>query len=265
MHATASPNAPAGTAPIRVAVDLSNLRPGGENGGVKPFLFETLLWLGRQGRAPLQFLYLTCSRTHEEVRDGLARLDDELICVRDNGGPPPRIDGSAPHERLCVPPPADLLWQLGARVIYCPFGKAEFASPGVCTICTVVDVLHRDFPWSLSAHHVACPGGDVPGNRRRGRPAAMHLPPRCRPDAHTLRRAGRTHVHHAHRRAPAVRHAARTPARRRRTPTRVAPAVSSSIPANAWKHKNHETLLLAYGIYRAGARWPRGTFLGRWC
>ena len=24
-------------------------------------------------------------------------------------------------------------------------------------------------------------------------------------------------------------------------------------PANAWKHKNHETLLLAYGIYRAGA------------
>ncbi len=27
-------------------------------------------------------------------------------------------------------------------------------------------------------------------------------------------------------------------------------------PANAWKHKNHETLLLAYGMYRAAARTP---------
>ena len=156
MHAIAMPTTFAGTASIRVAVDLSNLRPGGENGGVKPFLFETLLWLGRQRRASLQFLYLTCSSTHDEVRDGLARVGDEVICVRDNGGPPPQDDGCAPRGRLCVPPPADLLWQLGARVLYCPFGQAEFASPGICTICTVVDVLHRDFPWSLSAHGNAC-------------------------------------------------------------------------------------------------------------
>ena len=65
--------------PIRLAVDLSNLRPGGENGGIKPFLFETLLWLGRQRRTPLQFVYLTSSSTHTEVCDELARVGDEIV------------------------------------------------------------------------------------------------------------------------------------------------------------------------------------------
>ena len=67
---------PFAKAPIRLAVDLSNLRPGGENGGVKPFLFELLRWLGRQRRVALQFVYLTGSSTHAEVRDELARLGD---------------------------------------------------------------------------------------------------------------------------------------------------------------------------------------------
>ena len=120
---------PPAEAPIRLAVDLSSLRPGGENGGVKPFLFETLLWLGRQRRVPLRMLYLTGTSTHEEVRDELARIGDEVVCVCDHGGPPPRaIDGAAPRERVLLPPPADLLWRLDARVLYCPFGHpVEFA------------------------------------------------------------------------------------------------------------------------------------------
>ena len=251
MHAAASPTSLAGTAPIRLAVDLSNLRPGGENGGIKPFLFETLLWLGRQQRAPVRFFYLTCSSTHDEVRDGLARVGDEVICVRDNGGTLPRADGCVPRERRCVPPPADLFWQLGARVLYCPFGQAEFASPGICTICTVVDVLHRDFPWSLSAHGNACREQmfqEIVAVADRLQCISHHVESRLRahygvPDE----RMFTTHiaVHQRFANLPNAGPASPTPDREDRP--------FFFYPANAWKHKNHETLLLAYGIYRAGA------------
>ena len=238
--------------PLRVAVDLSSLRPGGENGGIKPFLFETLLWLGRQRRAPLEFLYLTCAGTHAEVREELARLGDELICVRDDGGPLPRGDERAPRERLAVPPPMDLLWRLRARVLYCPFGPVEFALPGICTISTVVDVLHRDFPWSLGSHHNA--------ERERvfqgivARADALQ----CNSE-HVIARMHRHFGVPVERmftvyNAVHQRFAALSPTLHGASTASSAPATPFFFyPANAWRHKNHEVLLLAYGIYRAGA------------
>ena len=240
------------TSPIRVAVDLSNLRPGGENGGVKPFLFETLLWLGRQGRAPLQFLFLTCAGTHAEVCDDLARIGDEIICVRDDRGAPlPTGDERAPRERLAVPPPVDLLWQLGAQVLYCPFGPVDFALPGVGTISTIVDVLHRDFPWSLGPHHNAV--------REAAFQRILAVADRLQCISHHVE--ARMHAHYdvppermftvyiaIHQRFAALPAApSDTPGAGRADPP------FFFYPANAWKHKNHETLLLAYGIYRAGA------------
>lgn len=253
MPATASRSRTDTDQPIRLAVDLSNLRPGGENGGIKPFVFETLLWLGRQQAAPLQFLYLTCSATHAEVRDQLARVGDEVICVRDNGGVLPRGDERVPRERLCIPPPADLLWQFGAQVLYCPFGHAEFASPGIGTICTVVDVLHRDFPWSLSAHQNDC--------RERMFQEIVAVADRLQCISHHV--ATRMWEHYG---VPAERMFTTHIAVHQRFATLSATGTASPAqdrgerpgpfffyPANAWKHKNHETLLLAYGIYRVGA------------
>ena len=242
-----TPPIPVPPSPIRVAVDLSLLRPGGENGGIKPFLFETLLWLGRQARVPLQFLYLTCSQTHAEVRDELARIGDEVICVRDDGGPLPRGDERPPRERLAVPPPADLLWQLRARVLYCPFGPVDFALPGVCTISTIVDVLHRDFPWSLGGQHNA--------ERERVFQAIIAQADalQCN-SAHVISRM------HEHFGVPAERMFTVYNAVHQRFATLPAAADSRAkasrpapfffYPANAWRHKNHETLLLAYGMYR---------------
>ena len=242
---------------MRVAVDMSNLRPGGENGGVKPFLFETLLWLGRQEQVPLRFLYLTCARTHAEVRDELARLDDEVVCVRDDGGPLPRGDERAPRERRCIPPPPDLLWQLGARVLYCPFGPVDFALPGIGTISTIVDVLHRDFPWSLGPHHNA--------DRERVFQEILAVADRLQCISHHV--VARMQAHYdvpaermftvyiaVHQRFAALTASPDTlPSVERSRGTDSPAAPFFFYPANAWQHKNHETLLLAYGIYRAGA------------
>lgn len=237
--------------PLRVVVDLSILRPGGENGGIKPFLFETLLWLGCQQRVPLRFFYLTCARTHAEVRDTLARTGDEVLCVRDDGGPLPRGDEHAPRERRCLPPPPDLLWQLRADVLYCPFGPVDFALPGIGTVSTVVDVLHRDFPWSLEPRH------NAERERVFQRILAVADALQCNSE-HVISRL-RAHYGDAAQGMFTVynavhgRFAALSPA-----PSDAAAALSRHAafffyPANAWKHKNHELLLLAYGMYRAGA------------
>ena len=204
MHPDSRPP-PAAAPPLRVAVDLSILRPGGENGGIKPFLFETLLWLGRQERVPLRFLYLTCARTHAEVRDTLARIDDETICVRDDGGPLPHGDERAPRERRCVPPPPDLLWQLGAQVLYCPFGPVDFALPGVGRHLHGRGRAAPRLPVEPRRPSQRRPRTRIPGNPRRGGPPAMHLAPRRGADARALRRAARADVHGLHRHPPALR------------------------------------------------------------
>ena len=236
--------------PLRVAVDLSKLRPGGENGGIKPFLFETLLWLGSQGRVPLHFVYLTGTSTHADVRDEIARVDDELICVHDDGGPRPRGDERAPRERLAIPPSPDLLWRLGVRVLYCPFGPVDLAQPGISTICTVVDVLHRDFPGSLGAFHN--------GERERIFQGIVAVADAIQCNSrHVVARM------RAHYNVPAERLFTVYNAVHRRfasLPTghggEGGPGQNAPFffyPANAWRHKNHEVLLVAYGLYRAGA------------
>ena len=251
------PTNAAPTLPIRVAVDLSNLRPGGENGGIKPFLFETLRWLGRQQRVPLRFFFLTAARTHVDVREELARIDDELLCVRDDGGPLPCGGERAPRERRCVPPPADMLSRLGVRVLYCPFGAVEFAEPGICTISTVVDVLHRDFPWSLDPHHAA--------ERERVFQAMIAVADALQCNSEYVIGRMREHYGVAPGRMFKVynavhqRFATAIPAEgnaRSANGRGVGKRLAKPFffyPANAWKHKNHETLLLAYGMYRAGA------------
>ncbi len=249
MHPSSSTPSPPPS--LRVAVDLSNLRPGGENGGIKPFLFETLLWLGSQRRVPLHFVYLTCTSSHADVRDALARVGDELICVRDDGGPLPRGDGRAPRERLAIPPPPDLLRPFGVRVLYCPFGPVDFAQPGICTISTVVDVLHRDFPWSLGAFHN--------GERERVFQGIIAVADALQCNSQHV--VSRLHAHYevpaermftvynaVHQRFASLPTAARGEAAEA---SRTAPFFF--YPANAWRHKNHETLLVAYGLYRAGA------------
>ena len=243
--------------PIRVAVDMSHLRPGGENGGIKPFLFETLLWLGRQQRAPLQFFYLTCASTHAEVREQLARLEDEVICVREDGARLPSGDGQAPRERRLVPPPLDLLTRLGVQVLYCPFGAVDFDTPGIGTISTIVDVLHRDCPWSLEPRHnvererifqhIVASADALQCN-------SEHVISRMREHYGVAAQRMFTVYNAVHQRfavlPPTVNGDAGPPGE---SIARLPPSPFFFYPANFWKHKNHEMLLLAYGMYRADA------------
>lgn len=246
--------ASASTPPLGVAVDLVPLRPGGENGGIKPFLFELLGWLGRQEARALRFIFLTNSLTHADVRDELARLEDTLICVRhEPGGILPAGYEEFPRERVNLTPPSDLVVRLGGTVLYCPFGPVDFACPGLPTVATVVDVLHRDFPPSLPPDERL---------RREGffrRMAARAERLQCNTDYvkgrmtqfYDVEPERMFHVYNAiHTRFDTdVDLATTTPAALTPSPVNAA-SPYFLYPANTWLHKNHEVLLLAFRIYR---------------
>lgn len=233
--------------PLKIAVDLTQLRAGGENGGVKPFIFEYVGWLGEQRSVPVKLLFLTRRASHADVRP-LARFSDELICVGDDGeGEVPHSRAQSPAEAAWYDAPQDLIARLGADLLYCPFGICSWSHPGIPTMATVVDVLHRDYPFTLQPGDIAY---------RESVFQEMVLRADCIQgiSEHTLSRVAHHYGFPADRMfcSPIAIHGrlragTAAPLRREAGPPYF------FYPANAWRHKNHETLFLAYGIYRSRA------------
>lgn len=245
MHRVPTPR------PFRLLVDLSQMLPGGANGGVKPFILEYLGWIGRQRGVAVEIIYLTGSRSHAEVR-ALARAEDELVCVMDDGtGERPGGHEAAPRERLWLSPPADLALRLRADVLYCPLSWTEFRCPGVPLVATIVDVLHREFPYTLTP----------PDNAWRETLFADLLGFSDRFQCISAYTMGQMHQHYGvpddrmflthiaiHGRFRALPAAGAGGDGTTGEPAAAAPYFF--YPANAWTHKNHEALLLAFHAYR---------------
>lgn len=233
---------------LRVAVDLSTMRPGGENGGVKPFALEYLRTIGELAGDSLTFVFLTWACSHQEVRD-LARPGDELICVRSTpDGADNTVIGEWQNGETVLPkPPADLLLRLGVRVLYSPLSSSEHACPGIPGIATIVDVLHRDYPSTLPPQQIAHREANFLALiRSTNRFQCISEYTSERMLAHygvDPSRLFRTYI--------VIQH------RLEQAPSAMPPAPAAKpyflYPANAWKHKNHETLLVAYRMYRQSA------------
>jgi glycosyltransferase involved in cell wall biosynthesis len=231
---------------LRLAVDLSHLCAGGESGGVKPFVLEYLRELAALEGRQLTLILLTCSASHAEIRE-LARPHDELVCVRHNSTVAIETLGNWRNGEIFLPePPANLLLLLQANLLYAPLISTEFACPGIPTISTVVDVLHRDYPATL------------PHEANVHREALFKELVRVSELLQCISEytAGQMTRHYA---VPADRMFCSHIAIHQRfaTPPVEQPGQGNYFfyPANSWPHKNHETLLVAYRQYRhhAGA------------
>jgi glycosyltransferase involved in cell wall biosynthesis len=236
--------------PIRVAVDLFRLEAGGRNGGIKPFVFDFLKWIGRERAGEFVFVHLTRTSLVPEV-EAFRRDQDWQICVGESEGHPPPATGGRPG--LVWAPDAmagDWLGRWPVDVLYAPLGLSPFRRPGLPWICLIADLLHRDRPEMLSANE----------NAYRDRWMAEGLAEadavQCISDftrrqliRHFGARPGRLFVTHyaiSGIRAPGDR---RVPAR----PPAGRPYFF--YPANDWPHKNHDALFEGYASYRnqAGA------------
>ena len=260
--------------PLRaIAVDLTPVLPGGENGGAKIFVLELLQRLAEM--APqTQFVLLTQAGSHEE----LAALDRPnmrrhlAVGPVAANSPSTRWRGLA-HRLLAYLPgrlrsiiyrlgykingglkPAETasrLRRLSADLLFCPFTAPTYFEPGIPTVCTLYDLQYKTYPEFFAAEDVA------------------H---RERTFMDACRRAALLAAISDYSRDSAVTHGGLGPARIRTIHLRMAqrsgletgsdagvltryglsPRRFLIYPANFWKHKNHEMLLTAFGMARHG-------------
>lgn len=255
-----------------IAVDLTPVLPGGENGGAKVFVLELLR--GLADLAPgTAFVLLTRQESHQE----LAALDRpnmrrELALVpAADGALQPRLKGLAQRllpllpgrvrrlaaragyalnaalKRRCSP--STLLRDLGADLLFCPFTAPTYAEPGIPAVCTVYDLQHRAYPQFFAPDDVAhrehtfletCARATIITVISDFSRDAVLAQTRLDPE-----RVRTILLRMARRIAPGSESDDGVLGRLGLTPGRYL-----LCPANFWKHKNHEMLLTAFGMAR---------------
>ena len=260
----------------RVAVDLTPMLPGGDNGGIKLLAIELVRRLA--ALAPgCEFVLLTAARSHAE----LAPLDApnvRRVCVSHPAGgpggqPTPALRRALAARRLLLqllPPravekigalyarlfhgmPAESPWlrRLSADLLFCPFTGISFFDPAVPVVSVVADLQYLYYPefFTPEDRH----------ERERNFRQVCRVSSRlvciseytrstvlAQPDVLPSRTAV---IHIAARERLAQPD--RTAVERVLASLQLAPGRYLLYPANFWRHKNHELLLTAFGIYRA--------------
>jgi len=234
-------SAPAAGKPLRrIAIDLTPMLPGGENGGIKLLALELVRRLAARPDAP-EILLLTSARSHDE----LAALDApnvRRVCMSPGNRSLSRFSprflralrGSAVNT---LPPGTDLLFS--------PFTGISFFDPAAPIVAVVADLQYAYYPQFFTSE-----------DRRE----------RQRNFQRVCRLASRIVCISEYTRATVLEHSGLPPGRTAvigiaarpsaHAPARVpadlplSPGRYLLYPANFWRHKNHELLLLAFGIYR---------------
>jgi glycosyltransferase involved in cell wall biosynthesis len=210
---------------IRVAVDLTPMLPGGQNGGVKPAIFEFIKGLQRLREPKFSFLFLTAESTHAEIQAITAECD-EAICIDTKKTLEAHSDRFFRRRRV------DLL--------YAPFGMIRYPHCHIPIIPMVVDLLHREYPFSIDERErnwreqyfqrmVACADRFQVISDYTGQRLMQHYQV-------SAEKIFRTYL----------------PIQDRLKTTKTNRPNEGHYffyPANFWHHKNHEMLLTAYQIY----------------
>ncbi len=250
--------------PKNIAVDLTPVLPGGENGGAKVFVLELLRMLARM-KPDTQFILLTRESSHKELsfldRQNMKRvmvLAEERI----------RNPSAKPVERLTLwtertlwgwkrsalkrlkvfrPASDSLLHDMGVDLLFCPFTSLHNAEHGIPAVCTIYDLQYKTYPEFFTPDD---------------------LSHRDRVFVDACRRAAAITTISEYSRKSAIAHGNIDPSIIRTIYLRMSQRIqSNTLPtdkllnrlglkkqkyllytANFWKHKNHETLLTAFGL-----------------
>jgi glycosyltransferase involved in cell wall biosynthesis len=252
-----------------IAVDLTPVLPGGENGGAKIFVLELLRRLAEM--APqTQFVLLTQAASHEELaaldRPNMRRMRVigpavtnsfwlRLLGLASRVLPhlPARLRsavsrfGYSLNAALKRSGSGALLRDMGADLLFCPFTAPTYFELGIPTVCTIYDLQYRTYPEFFAAEDAA------------------H---RDRTFMDACRRATALTAISDYSRDSAITHGGLDPACIRTIHLRMAQRIATGVandkgilnrlgitpqryliyPANFWKHKNHEMLLTAFGM-----------------
>jgi len=213
--------------PLRIAIDVTPIHPGGANGGAKRFVLDLIEGLARRG--PHRYLLLTAAHNHDELASFEA-VDVERMDVTGRSAP------------LGLP-------DAGIDLLFCPMTAPTYAETGIPTVSTLYDLQHVTYPWFFSAdelaHRVAfyrelvARVDHVVCISEFSRQAALtHL-------SLAAERASTVHIALHHRLAPVPAAAAWAALGRHTLP----PCRFAFYPANFWPHKNHRLLVTAFARF----------------
>jgi glycosyltransferase involved in cell wall biosynthesis len=252
-----------------IAVDLTPVLPGGENGGAKIFVLELLRRLAEM--APqTQFVLLTQAASHEEIGALERKNMRRLMVVGSIVTNPlrPHLMGLASRVLSHVPgrlrrvvrrlhfrlnttlqrrDSRALLRNMGADLLFCPFTAPTYFEAGIPTVCTIYDLQHKTYPEFFAAEEVAqrdCIFTEA--CLRASALAAISDYSRASVLAQASfdpERIRTIQLRMAKRMLPGV-----APNKSVLTRLGLTPKRYLIYPANFWKHKNHEMLLTAFGM-----------------
>jgi hypothetical protein len=253
----------------KIAIDLTPVLPGGENGGAKIFVLELLRRLAEMV-PKTQFVLLTQAASHAE----LATLDRPNMWRLMVVGPSmantlrSRLLGLA--HRLLPHLPARLrgvinrwgyklntalkrggsgamLRNMGVDLLFCPLTAPTYFEPGIPTVCTIYDLQYKTYPEFFATEDVSHRDYTfIEACRRAAALTAISDYSRDSAINHgnlDPERIRTIHLRMAQRIAPRVEKAKAILGRLGLVPQRYL-----VYPANFWRHKNHEMLLTAFGI-----------------
>lgn len=247
-----------------IAVDLTPVLPGGDNGGAKLYALELVRTLARL-HPEASFVLLTQHASHDE----LATLDAPNVRRMVAVGPAasalrPGMMRAASSVLSLLPRPARIVAArlayrlhamlkrggagrgLRADLLFCPFTAPTFHQRGMPTVCTVYDLQYLAYPQFFTVEDAV---------------------QRDRAFIEASRKATTLAAISTFTRESAMRHGAIPADRIVTIPLRLARLAPPEgvprealtrlgieagrylvYPANVWRHKNHEVLLTAFGL-----------------
>ncbi len=222
-----------------VAIDLSSLLPGAENGGAKTVALAVVEELARS--RPRERLLVLVGEDCGQELTGLERDNVELVTM------PAKVDRT--FERLVD--------ERAVKVLLCPMTTSSWHDPRVPLVCVVHDLQHRFLPWFFddpeldrrerALEHVAQEADEVISVSASTR---RHLLQGIRrPGGEPMAAERITVIHNRlEDRLPAQ---GDDEAGRELARLGLEAGGYALYPANFWPHKNHQTLLHGFSLFRA--------------
>jgi len=246
-----------------IAVDMTPVLPGGENGGAKIFAIELLRSFHKAAPAD-HFLLLTASWNHEDltILDG---PNMSRFCVLTGKKPEPkpptaqypgflrrRLDRIGRYIMGAFQTsitPGRLLGSRGVDLLFCPFTAPTYSEPGVPTVSVVYDLQHRDLPHFFSPHEIGLRNAFMNEvSQKVDHIVCISEHVRKAVLKHLKTDPERTHTVHV-----CIQSRLSTPDQTSVDTHRFDLNINAHpymfYPANYWPHKNHRMLLTAYGRF----------------
>lgn len=245
-----------------IAIDMTPLFPGGENGGVKLLALELIK--GFQVFSPKnRFLLLTASWNDKELSflDSTnvqrLRIVDKRRRMVSCSSPflnqiekrfrhMLRLLKSYYHENMH---PNGLLSSRGVDVLFCPFTAPTYTEPGIPVVSLVCDLQHKDFPHFFSPDEIYARETFI-GKVQRQADAIICISESTRQSVLKNLKTDPDKTHTIY-----ISIQSRLNGYNAQEITRHLKELCIDVhpymfyPANFWPHKNHRMLLTAFGMY----------------